>query len=237
MRGLRKLERLFLILGPMLLAVYFGTRAYNAVSSQVAMETFRRKQLASSDQDQARVLTAATPDFGLWSPARIKEYAENLVTSFAPAIGILRIPKLAMEVPVLNGTDELSLNRGVGHIAGTAAPGREGNIGIAGHRDGFFRSLKDVVVGDTIEMVTATQVDTYIVDQIIVVDPSDTSVLRARGHPSLTLVTCYPFYFVGSAPNRYVVEASRRDSDSGISHVVKRSNIKTNNLGPHPSSR
>jgi sortase A len=91
---------------------------------------------------------------------------------------------------------------------GTAKPGSSGNIGIAAHRDGFFRSLKHIQEGDEIDLVTAGGKAAYMVDSIRIVNPEDVSVLRARGRPSLTLVTCYPFYFVGSAPNRYIVQAS-----------------------------
>ena len=110
-------------------------------------------------------------------------------------------------------TDDLSLNRAVGHIAGTALPGDSGNVGIAGHRDGFFRGLKDIVTGDTIEITTQAKTDTYVIDQITIVNPSDVSVLAPRSQPSVTLVTCYPFYFVGSAPQRYIVQASLKNAD------------------------
>jgi sortase A len=96
----------------------------------------------------------------------------------------------------------------VGHIGGTMRPGENGNIGIAGHRDGFFRVLKDVGPGDAIELATTSRTDTYVVDQIVLVSPNDVSVLQPRSISSLTLVTCYPFYFVGSAPQRYIVQAS-----------------------------
>jgi sortase A len=104
----------------------------------------------------------------------------------------------------------LILNRGVGRIPGTSFPGHDGNIGIAGHRDGFFRTLKDIRTGDSIELVTVSGTDIYIVDRIRITGPADVSVLLPRPKPSLTLVTCYPFYFVGPAPNRYIVEASLR---------------------------
>jgi len=90
---------------------------------------------------------AKEPDFSLWSATRIKDYKESLTAQIAPAIALLRIPKIQLEVPVLEGTDDLSLNRAVGLIAGTARPGEDGNIGIAGHRDGFFRGLKDIQEG------------------------------------------------------------------------------------------
>jgi sortase A len=87
-------------------------------------------------------------------------------------------------------------------------PGEDGNVGIAGHRDGFFRGLKDLRVGDSIELVTQTKTNTYIIDRLVIVDPSDVKVLARRPRTSVTLVTCYPFYFVGSAPQRYIVQAS-----------------------------
>jgi sortase A len=131
----------------------------------------------------------------------------------------LRIPKIDLDVPVFNGTDALTLNHAVGRIGGTALPGGPGNIGVAGHRDTFFRGLKDVQKGDLIELRTKKGTDIYLVDEIRIVSPEDTSVLRPRGRPTLTLVTCYPFFFVGSAPKRYIVMASlAREIGSGPGH-------------------
>jgi len=99
----------------------------------------------------------------------------------------------------------------VGHIAGSALPGEVGNVGIAGHRDGFFRALKDVKVGEAVELERQTSAgmrsDQYKVERISVVQPTDVSVVAPTSEATLTLVTCYPFYFVGSAPQRYVVQA------------------------------
>jgi sortase A len=92
-------------------------------------------------------------------------------------------------------------------------PGEEGNIGIAGHRDGFFRVLKDVGQGDAIELQGPIRTDTYVVDRIVIVSTDDVSVLQRRSRPSLTLVTCYPFYFIGSAPRRYIIQASLSNSE------------------------
>src|SRR6202008_450313 len=121
---------------------------------------------------------------------------------------------IELEVAVLEGTDDLTLNRGVGHIEGTSAPGDGGNIGIAGHRDGFFRGLKDVHLGDTMDLYTEKGNSRYVVDEIGIVVPENVSVLAPRSKPALTLVTCYPFYFVGSAPLRYIVRASITDSNN-----------------------
>jgi sortase A len=81
-------------------------------------------------------------------------------------------------------------------------------MGIAGHRDGFFRGLKDIMRGDVVELETIDARASYVVDELEIVDPSDTAVLRPRSKPAVTLVTCYPFYFTGSAPNRFIVHAS-----------------------------
>jgi len=120
-------------------------------------------------------------------------------------------------VPVFDGTDDLTLNRGVGRIIGTAKVGDTGNIGIAGHRDGFFRGLKDISVGDEIDLTMTTQKTIYLVDQIEIVSPSDVQVLGPRSAPSLTLVTCYPFYFVGDAPQRFIVHASMASRQPPVS--------------------
>jgi sortase A len=143
----------------------------------------------------------------LWSSHRVEAYKAALNTRMEP-LAVLRISRLNLEVPVLEGTDEFTLNRGVGRIRSTSLPGQSGNIGIAGHRDGFFRSLKNIRTGDTIDLVTISGTDVYVVDRVRITDPADLSVLRPRDKPSLTLVTCYPFYFVGPAPGRYIVEAS-----------------------------
>src|SRR4029077_9508408 len=117
---------------------------------------------------------------------------------------ILRVPKIDLEVPVFNDTDDLTLNRGVGRILGTAQVGQPGNLGIAGHRDGFFRGLKDVGPDDTIELLRPGGTDRYVARPVQIVTPADTYVLEPTPEPTLTLVTCFPFYYVGNAPQRYV---------------------------------
>ena len=218
MRRFRKLERVLLIVGGLMVAFYVAAVVYRTVLSGAEVRRFKAQQpalvapqLASHQQDVAQ--TAATPDFRLWSEQRIKGYEASLAEQFAPAIAVLRIPKIHVEVPVLEGTDDLTLDRGVGHVVGSANPGDNGNIAIAGHRDGFFRGLKDVELGDLVELDTRAATETYIIDQITIVDPHDVSVLKPRAHDSLTLVTCYPFYFIGNAPKRYIVQASIRDSN------------------------
>jgi sortase A len=222
MRWLRQVERLLLVAGVLLLVIYVAARVHRAVLSKAEMQTFKAKARVPVPSPRGVALSTTVPDFSLWSEKRVKQYQESLAAQFSPAMGILRIPKIDVEVPVLEGTDDLVLNRGVGHVAGTANPGDDGNVAIAGHRDGFFRGLKDVAVGDKIELVTLQTTDTYVVDDIIIVDPTDVSVLRPRSRSSLTLITCYPFYFIGSAPQRYIVQASIVNAPPATIHARAR---------------
>jgi LPXTG-site transpeptidase (sortase) family protein len=109
---------------------------------------------------------------------------------------------------VLAGTDEWTLDRAVGHIAGTSRPGQAGNVGIAGHRDGFFRVLKDIAAGDVVELALPAEVRRFRVERLSIVESNDNRVLAPTRESRLTLVTCYPFYFVGSAPRRFIVQAT-----------------------------
>lgn len=164
---------------------------------------------------ETRTLPGETPpDYTLWSRERIKAYEESLAQKTSDPMAVLRIPKIGLEVAVLEGTDDFTLNRAVGHIEDTARPGESGNVGIAGHRDGFFRGLKDIVKGDSLELETLKGTETYRVDDIWIVQPEDVQVLDPTPEPAITLVACYPFYFVGHAPQRYIVRAVRQDAAS-----------------------
>ena len=119
---------------------------------------------------------------------------------------MLTIPSIELEAPIFDGTSELTLNRGIGRIEGTADVGAAGNLGLAGHRDGFFRGLKDVEVGDTINVESLDGTTRYRITELSIVEPSDVHVLAPTDTATLTLVTCYPFYFIGEAPQRYIVK-------------------------------
>ena len=147
------------------------------------------------------------PDYSLWNAKRISDYEESLKVETAPPLGILTIRSLNIQVPVYNGTDEFELNRGAGRIKGMARMDEAGNLGISGHRDGFFRGLKDIQPGDDILIQTPNGVTKYAVSDITIVPKEDASVLAPTTEQKLTLVTCYPFYFVGHAPKRYIVTA------------------------------
>jgi len=191
----RKVGGGLMVAGTLLVGVYAVPTVYGAAMSRIAVAQFRAESASHRD----------------WDSARIRAYQRSLLVKFAPPEAVLRISKIGLEVPVLEGDDALTLNRGVGHIPGTAMPGQVGNVGVAGHRDGFFRGLKDLAAGDVIEMQRAgagDTVDRYVVRNVAIVMPADTSLLKSTSGSELTLVTCYPFRYVGSAPQRYVVQAS-----------------------------
>jgi sortase A len=213
---LRTIENLLLVLGVLGIAVYLLVRIDGAVSSRAALAMFEALQ-RSPPRGEGRgsgklsMLQPREVDFSLWSSKRIFGFQDALTRQVPPPLAILRVPRIHLEVPVFDGTDEWTLNRGVGRIIGTSKPGHPGNVGIAGHRDGFFRGLKDIGVEDAVELITAQGTQKYVVDHVQIVKPEDVSLLYGRGFPSLTMVTCYPFYFIGDAPERYIVQCSFKE--------------------------
>jgi len=124
-------------------------------------------------------------------------------------LGEIEIPRLRASAPILEGTSDGTLRRAVGHIPGTAFPGMGGNICLAGHRDSFFRPLRMIARGDKILLTTAVGVTVYRVEETKIVTPEDVEILQPGKADALTLVTCYPFNFIGAAPERFVVRAVR----------------------------
>lgn len=122
-------------------------------------------------------------------------------------LGEMQVPRLGLKMIVVQGDSERILSRAVGHIPETALPGQAGNVALAGHRDSFFRPLRNIRSGDTITFQTRRAEFQYQVESTAVVPPNDVSVLRSSSGPTLTLITCFPFYYVGAAPNRFVVRA------------------------------
>ena len=122
-------------------------------------------------------------------------------------IGRIEIPRLLLSAVVVEGVDRTTLQRAVGHIPGTALPGQPGNVGVAGHRDTFFRPLKDLRIKDEVQFSTLKGDFKYEVVSLRVVEPDNVGVLAPSGEKVLTLVTCYPFYYVGPAPKRWIVRA------------------------------
>jgi sortase A len=137
-------------------------------------------------------------------------------------LGRIEIPSLGVSTIVRDGEDASTLRLAVGHIAGTAFPGREGNVGLAGHRDTFFRRLADIRPGDLIRLVTTEHTFLYRVEKTQVVEPRDVWVLDPTPEQALTLVTCFPFSFIGTAPQRFIVRATRVMSDQPLARARTR---------------
>jgi sortase A len=208
-------ERIVLAVGLTLLSVWGGARLHRTLASRTAIAGFQAEEASMPAENLSPAvdpILSAKVDIHLWDNRRITAYQASLTQKKDKPLAILRIPRISLEVPVFDDTDELVLNRGVGRIRGTAKIGQVGNLGIAGHRDGFFRGLKDIGPGDKIKLAVPGRTDQYVVTQIQIVKPEDTSVLGSTASPTLTLVTCFPFYFVGSAPQRYIVTAVIQDS-------------------------
>ncbi|MGD8441213.1 MAG: class D sortase [Holophagae bacterium] len=213
-RVLRVVQWLLIAAGVVLVGIWIGFRMHASAGRDADLQRFAEAREAAhstasspAPTPEQRLPADLPVDTTLWAEGRIEEYQASLDADVDPPLAILRIPVLELEVAVLEGTSELALNRGLGHISGTPLPGADGNVGIAGHRDGYFRGLKDIAIGDVIELETLDGLLRYVITETIIVDPSDVWVLAPTERPTLTLVTCYPFYFVGSAPERFIVHA------------------------------
>jgi len=211
-RRLGWLEATLFILGIALLAVFFQVRASGDDQRAEGVQAF----LASTDPEaqvngvraeESLLTSIQPPDQELWSDKRKADYAESLKTSTDLPLAVLTIDHLSIQVPVYDGADEFNLNRGAARIRGTGQVDGGGNLGIAGHRDGFFRALKDINMDDMIQLQTRNGIESFRVSSIDIVDPDDVSVLAPTEESTITLVTCYPFYYVGHAPKRFIVKA------------------------------
>jgi len=207
----RKIEYPLMGFGAALVMVFILLRLYGVAGALLGRMAFQAA--APTVAVPKPSLVSGRTDFTLWSEKRIRAFQESLAKQFQPPLALLNIPRIHLNVPVFNGTDEGVLNRGVGRIIGTAHVGAGGNLGIAGHRDGFFRALKDLQRGDAVELITARGKRSYQVDNIVIVAPDDVRILADRVASTITLVTCYPFYFVGDAPQRYVLQCSLKEDN------------------------
>jgi len=199
--------------GVALLAIFFQIRADSERQREEGVRTFQaalenKVAPASPPSGDVGLAAVTAPNQEDWADKRVAEYEESLKVEAGPPLAVMTIDKLDIQVPVYDGADDFNLNRGVARIRGTATVDAMGNLGIAGHRDGFFRGLKDIAIGDQIELQTARGEAVYTVSSITIVEPSDVSVLAPTSERTITLVTCYPFYFVGHAPKRYIVKAT-----------------------------
>lgn len=184
-----------------LMVLYVATLTAGELGRRADIENFSSNPAAGKEwQAHTRA-----PDMSLWSEARVRDFRLAEKEQVAVPLAVLRVPALDLSVPVYPTTTEVHLNRGVGVIPGMAMPDRGGNLGLAGHRDGFFRVLKDIEPDTLIEVETHRGLHRYRVRSIDIVDKADARLLVDTDDPTITLVTCYPFYFVGDAPRRFVV--------------------------------
>ena len=216
------METLAWALGILLVAVWGLGRVVGGALERRDLNRFRaadaqvRAQPSRAPAPELPPVDARAVDQRLWAVERIHAYARSLRETGSSPLAVLRIPRIGLEVPVLTGTDEWTLDRAVGWVEGTARPGEAGNVAIAGHRDGFFRGLKDVRPGDVLELAIPGGSRSYRIDRIRVVHPQDVADLGQTAIPTVTLITCYPFYFVGSAPERYIVRATLADAQASM---------------------
>lgn len=207
------------VAGIALIAIYFLVTADLEGQRKQGIELFTQARAEASVGHSLERL----PLPGQTAPSSDDEEVERAA---APAldideeslpVAILRIARLGLEVPVYPGLNELNLSRGAGWIGGTAAPNSGGNMAIAAHRDQYFRPLKDIQIGDTMVLESLSGRGEFRVSSIAIVDPEDVSVLEDAAVSTITLVTCYPFYFIGSAPQRYIVQAVAHDPPGSAS--------------------
>lgn len=161
------------------------------------------EQVSIADRDKGPLAERAKAE-----PQRPDTHRNRIVAD-PSALGRIEIPRLGLTAIVRDGADEETLARAVGLVPGTAKPGDVGNVVLAGHRDTFFRSLRKIEVDDRIRLVVPPHTYEYRVSALRVVAPDETSVMDSNGIEELTLVTCYPFRFLGPAPDRYIVSATR----------------------------
>ena len=201
-RWLRRLELVLLVVAVAALS-WVVREQVSASRDQADWAQELEHQLTGAAETPPPDAAAEKPDV----PVRKRAHTPGL-------IGRMEVPRLRLSVITREGTDAATLRRAVGHVASTALPGQPGNAAFAGHRDTFFRKLRDVRKGDEIVFTTPQGRHRYVVDELRVVQPSDVSVLEPTARPVLTLVTCYPFNYIGSAPERFIVRAMMKSSDA-----------------------
>jgi sortase A len=197
---LRFAQRLLLWLGVAALAYAGGAAAHAGIYQRYQSWKFERARVSATARNLKQAVAARKV-----IEAAVVEEAVDLREG--DLVGKLEIPRIGISVMVLQGLEEDTLILGAGHVPGTPLPGAEGNVAIAGHRDTFFRKLEGIQPGDSIQVATLRRTYEYVVNSTEIVDPEDTQVMESRARPELTLITCYPFYFVGAAPKRFIVHA------------------------------
>ena len=197
--GLRKIEAALWLVGLLCISVYGFAKIQSARAQSAAVS-----DLESQWREEAR----AAPDQSLWSEQQIANHEQIGVEGddLSP-LALLSISSVGIRVAVFEGTSDRVLNLGAGRVPGTGKFGAVGNVALAGHRDSYFRGLKDIAIGDDIKLRHGDGVVNYSLTELFVVDPDAVHVLEPTQDATLTLITCYPFYFVGHAPQRFIVRA------------------------------
>lgn len=208
----RSIEVALWTIGVLLLVLFVGVLGWQELDRRHQIDAFltARRNLTKPVQRPEKLpsqkTAAASVGVSATHSERVAEHSPDGV-----AIAILRIPAIKLVVPVNRGTARSELLRGAGLVTGSALPGSSGNVSIAAHRDSFFRGLRKVALGDVIELDSLKQTTRYRVTNTQVVEPTDVQVLADVGEPILTLITCYPFHYVGNAPQRFIVRAVETD--------------------------
>ncbi len=201
-RGRRVLRALLFTTGVVCLGIYCSSYVYR--TAYQLYEGWRFDHEATEEtpapQEKPAGLPVVLPDPDRGTPSGTRSLSASI-------IGRISIPRLHLSAIVEEGIDVTTLARAVGHIPGTALPGQIGNIGIAGHRDTFFRALKDLQPHDEIDFTTHSGRFHYTVDSLRIVEPDNVGVLQPVGGQTLTIVTCFPFQYIGNAPRRFIVHA------------------------------
>jgi sortase A len=216
--SLRWIERALIAIG--ILCV--GLWAWSWIDAKIYQ--YRESKLLEEAASARATVASETDSLGAFRETSAPAPEEKEPSEPGPEgslVGRIEIPRLDVSAIVLEGVDKKTLRRGVGRIPETALPGDGGNVGLAAHRDSFFRGLKDIRKNDIVTLKTMEDTYYYRVEWTEIVRPQDTHVLADSGAPELTLVTCYPFYYVGSAPKRFIVRAQRVDEAAALQELAK----------------
>ena len=179
-----------------------------AYLERVLYQTYESREFDRTPDRSAAVVASMTHHADRPRRALVrKSVSSSRLPSPTALIGRLSVPRLHLSAMVREGIDGNTLQLAVGHIPATALPGQAGNVGVAGHRDTFFRGLKDLRTKDEIQFSTLSGDFKYVVESLIIVEPDNVGVLAPSSENVLTLVTCYPFSYIGAAPKRFVVRA------------------------------
>jgi sortase A len=192
--------------------VALSTYGYSVLDARIfqAYQTQRFQQAVKEAQPSAIVNASVNPPAKVPSPVQMTSRSTAIFTMTGQGdspLGQIVIPRIGLAVMIVEGTGNRALRRAVGHIPQTALPGKPGNVGIAGHRDTFFRNLTNIQKNDEITLTTLDSSHRYLVDFSEVVGPDQIEVLEPSANAILTLVTCYPTWYIGPAPQRLIVRA------------------------------